>query len=48
MAGKFAVKLQTFRVCSLPLGGAVAQRLKGFKSAEPKKKRLKDLHAEQA
>ena len=37
IAGKFAVKLQTFRVCSLPLGGAVAQRLRGFKSAEPKK-----------
>ena len=31
MAGKFAVKLQTFRVCSLPLGGAVAQRLRGYK-----------------
>ena len=28
-------------------GGAVAQRLRGFKSAEPEK-RLKDLHAEQA
>ena len=25
------------RVCSLPLGGAVAQRLRGFKSAEPEK-----------
>ena len=37
IAGKFAVKLQTFRVCSLPLGGAVAQRLRGFKSAEPEK-----------
>ena len=31
----------------LPLGGAVAQRLRGFESAEPEK-RLKDLHAEQA
>ena len=30
IAGKFAVKLQTFRVCSLPLGGAVAQRLRGY------------------
>ena len=30
-----------------PPGGAVAQRLRGFKSAEPEK-RLKDLHAEQA
>ena len=30
-----------------PLGGAVAQRLRGFESAEPEK-RLKDLHAEQA
>ena len=37
IAGKFAVKLQSFRVCSLPLGGAVAQRLRGFKSAEPEK-----------
>ena len=25
------------RVCPLPLGGAVAQRLRGFKSAEPEK-----------
>ena len=25
------------RACSLPLGGAVAQRLRGFKSAEPEK-----------
>ena len=24
-------------VCQLPLGGAVAQRLRGFKSAEPEK-----------
>ena len=24
-------------VCPLPLGGAVAQRLRGFKSAEPEK-----------
>ena len=31
----------------LPLGGAVAQRRRGFESAEPEK-RLKDLHAEQA
>ena len=37
ITAKFAVKLQTFRVCSLPLGGAVAQRLRGFKSAEPEK-----------
>ncbi len=25
------------RACPLPLGGAVAQRLRGFKSAEPEK-----------
>ena len=30
MAGKFAAKQQSFRACSLPLGGAVAQRLRGY------------------
>ena len=47
MAGKFATKPQSLRAQQLPLGGAVAQRLRGFESAEPEK-RLKDLHAEQA
>ena len=28
---------QSFRACPLPLGGAVAQRLRGCKSAEPEK-----------
>ena len=37
MAGKFATKPQSLRACSLPLGGAVAQRLRGCKSAEPEK-----------
>ena len=37
IAGKFAVKLQSLRACLLPLGGAVAQRLRGCKSAEPEK-----------
>ena len=36
-AGKFLVKPQGLRERSLPLGGAVAQRLRGFKSAEPEK-----------
>ena len=37
MAGKFPVELQSLRARSLPLGGAVAQRLRGFESAEPEK-----------
>ena len=31
IAGKFPAKVQSVRACSLPLGGAVAQRLRGFK-----------------
>ena len=30
-AGKFLVKPQSLRACPLPLGGAVAQRLRGYK-----------------
>ena len=37
MAVQFPAKPQSFRACPLPLGGAVAQRLRGFKSAEPEK-----------
>ena len=37
MAGRFRAKAQSLRVCPLPLGGAVAQRLRGCKSAEPEK-----------
>ena len=37
IAVKFPAKAQSLRVCPLPLGGAVAQRLRGFKSAEPEK-----------
>ena len=37
IAGKFPVKPQSLRASVLPLGGAVAQRLRGFKSAEPEK-----------
>ena len=37
MAGKFATKPQSLRAQQLPLGGAVAQRLRGYKSAEPEK-----------
>ena len=37
MVGKFPVELQSLRARSLPLGGAVAQRLRGFESAEPEK-----------
>ena len=37
MAVQFQVKLQSLRAYPLPLGGAVAQRLRGYKSAEPKK-----------
>ena len=31
MAAKFLAKPQSLRVCQLPLGGAVAQRLRGYK-----------------
>ena len=31
MAGKFAAQAQSLRACPLPLGGAVAQRLRGYK-----------------
>ena len=34
---QFPAKTQSLRACPLPLGGAVAQRLRGFKSAEPEK-----------
>ena len=37
MAGKFQTNPQSVRACPLPLGGAVAQRLRGYKSAEPEK-----------
>ena len=37
MAVQFPAKPQSLRACPLPLGGAVAQRLRGFKSAEPEK-----------
>ena len=37
MAGKFPAKSQSLWTCLLPLGGAVAQRLRGFESAEPEK-----------
>ena len=37
MAGRFLAKVQTLRACPLPLGGAVAQQLRGYKSAEPEK-----------
>ena len=37
MARKFPAQVQSLRVRLLPLGGAVAQRLRGFKSAEHKK-----------
>ena len=30
MAAKFLAKPQSLRACSLPLGGAVAQRLRGY------------------
>ena len=46
-SGKVSGSTAKFAGVPLPLGGAVAQRLRGFKSAEPEK-RLKDLHAEQA
>ncbi len=47
MAEKFLAKYKLCGRALAPLGGAVAQRLRGYKSAEPEK-RLKDLHAEQA
>ena len=31
MAARFPTKVQSLRECSLPLGGAVAQRLRGYK-----------------
>ena len=37
MAAKFLGRPQSLRVRLLPLGGAVAQRLRGFQSAEHKK-----------
>ena len=37
MAAQFPSKVQSLRACPLPLGGAVAQRLRGFESAEPEK-----------
>ena len=37
MVGRFPAQPQSLRACLLPLGGAVAQRLRGFKSAEPEK-----------
>ena len=37
MAVQFLAQAQSLRECPLPLGGAVAQRLRGFKSAEPEK-----------
>ena len=37
MAGKFPAKPQSLRAGVLPLGGAGAQRLRGFESAEPEK-----------
>ena len=37
MAVQFQVKLQSLRAYPLPLGGAGAQRLRDFKSAEPEK-----------
>ena len=37
MVVHFQVKLQSLRTYPLPLGGAVAQRLRSYKSAEPEK-----------
>ena len=37
MVAQFPAQAQSLRACPLPLGGAVAQRLRGFKSAEPEK-----------
>ena len=37
MVAQFPAQAQSLRACPLPLGGAVAQRLRGFKSVEPEK-----------
>ena len=37
IVAQFPAQAQSLRACPLPLGGAVAQRLRGFKSAEPEK-----------
>ena len=37
MVAQFPAQAQSLRACPLPLGGAVAQRLRGFKSAKPEK-----------
>ena len=37
MAVQFAAQAQSLRACPLPLGGAGAQRLRGYQSAEPEK-----------
>ena len=37
MAALFLAEVQSLQAYPLPLGGAVAQRLRGFKSAEPEK-----------
>ena len=37
MTALFPAEAQSLRAYPLPLGGAVAQRLRGFKSAEPEK-----------
>ncbi len=37
MAALFPAEAQSLRAYPLPLGGAVAQRLRGYKSAEPEK-----------
>ena len=37
MVAQVPAQVQSLRACPLPLGGAVAQRLRGFKSAEPEK-----------
>ena len=37
IAIQFPAKVQSLPACPLPLGGAVAQRLRGFESAEPEK-----------
>ena len=36
MVTKFPAKPQSFRQCPLPLGGAVAQRLRGYKRRSEK------------
>ena len=37
MAVQFPAQMQSVQACLLPPGGAVAQRLRGFESAEPEK-----------